>query len=189
MLLVVCFAVGLVSVPLMGGHLPKLAAFMPTHAWAVLLALGLQIGIISVFPGDGPQYDALHVVSYALLVVFLIANRHLPGLWIVCIGTTMNFLVISVNGGVMPATARALRIAGRVVDPEFFANSATVAHAKLAFLGDVFALPAGVPFANVFSAGDVCIIVGTLLTLHQVCETRFFPPKPQLTPLRPIGEV
>lgn len=189
MLLVVCFVLGLLSVPLLGGRLSKLATFTPAYSWAVLLALALQVGIISVFPGAGSQYDILHVVSYALLVAFLLRNRKLPGLWIVGIGTTMNFLVISANGGVMPATEKALRIAGRVVDPSLFANSAAVAHPKLAFFGDVFALPADMPFANVFSAGDVCIVLGALITLHQVCETRFFPPPPEIRPLQPIGEI
>ena len=189
MLLVVCFALSLLTVPLLGGRLSKLATFAPAYPWAVLLALALQIGIISVFPGEGSLYDALHVVSYALLVAFLLRNRKLPGLWIVGLGTTMNFMVISANGGVMPATAKALRISGRVLDPSIFANSATVANAKLAFFGDVFAVPASMPFANVFSAGDVCIVIGALITLHQICESRFFPAAPELTPLRPIGEI
>lgn len=186
MLLVVCFALCVLSVPLCGGKLVNLVDFTPRFAWAVLVAVALQIGIISLFPGAGALYDGLHVASYALVLAFLAANRRLPGLWIVGLGTTMNFVAISSNGGVMPATVQALSRAGRTIDPALFANSAAIPHPNFAFLGDVFAVPAAVPFANVFSAGDVCIMVGALLTLHQVCRTRFFPAPPELRPVQAL---
>ena len=43
---------------------------------------------------------------------------------------------------------------------EVFANAAYVEHARLWFLGDVFAIPASWPLANVFSVGDVLIALG-----------------------------
>jgi len=161
-------------------------SFAPRRAWAVFVAIGLQVGIISVFPGGGDLYVGLHLASYALLVVFLTGNSKIPGLWIITIGTIMNFVAIARNGGVMPATRGALASAGLRIDPTQFANSAHLASPKFAFLGDVFALPAQIPFANVFSAGDICIVLGVLLTLHQVCGTRFFPPRQRLTPLQPL---
>lgn len=188
MLLVICFAVCVVSVPLAGGRLGALATFSPRHVWAVFGSVGLQIGIISIWPGSGGIYLGLHLASYALLLVFLMYNRNLPGLWIIGMGTLMNFVAIASNGGVMPATAGALAKAGLIIDPTQFANSALLADPNFAFLGDVFAIPAGVPFANVFSPGDVCIVLGALLALHQVCATRFFPRRPTLTPLQSLDQ-
>ena len=188
MLLVICFAVCVASVPLAGGRLGALASFRPRHTWAVLGALGMQIGIISIWPGSGGIYLGLHLSSYALLLVFLLSNRKLPGLWIVGMGTFMNFAAIVSNGGVMPATPGALTKAGLTIDPDRFANSAQLVDPNYAFLGDVFAIPAGFPLANVFSAGDVCIVLGALLSLHQVCASRFFPARPTLTPLRPMSD-
>jgi len=185
-LLVICFALCVVSVPLAGGRLGALASFKPRHVWAVFAAIGLQVGIISIWPGSGGIYIGLHLASYALLLVFLMSNRNLPGLWIIGMGTLMNFAAIASNGGVMPATAGALTKAGLIIDPSQFANSARLADPNYAFLGDVFAVPAGFPFANVFSAGDVCIVLGALVTLHQVCASRFFPPRPTLTPLQQL---
>ena len=52
-------------------------------------------------------------------------------------------------------------------------NSAAIADAKLVFLGDVFAVPEPLPLANVFSAGDVCIVVGAALAVFQVCGSKF----------------
>ena len=187
-LLVICFAVCVASVPLAGGRLGALASLRPRHTWAVLGALGMQVGIISIWPGSGGIYLVFHLASYALLLVFLLYNRSIPGLWIVGMGTLMNFVVIASNGGVMPATAGALTRAGLTIDPDQFANSAQLVDPNYAFLGDVFAIPAAFPFANVFSPGDVCIVVGALLTLHQVCNSRFFPRRPTLTPLHTLDQ-
>jgi len=60
----------------------------------------------------------------------------------------------------MPATHGALATAGVTPSGETFANSAYVEHARLWFLGDVFAIPASWPLANVFSVGDVLIALG-----------------------------
>ncbi len=186
MLPVICFLLCVASVPLAGGRIGALATFSPRQLWLVFVAIGMQVGMITLFPGNGGAYIGLHLASYGLLLAFLLNNRRLPGLWIIGLGTVMNFVAIASNGGVMPATAGALRSAGRVIDPTQFANSAHLADPKFAFLGDVFALPSEFPFANVFSAGDVCIVMGALLTLHQVCGTRFFPPHPTLRPLQPL---
>jgi len=39
-------------------------------------------------------------------------------------------------------------------------------------LGDVLAVPAAVPMANVFSIGDVLILVGFAYGLHHLCGSR-----------------
>jgi hypothetical protein len=43
---------------------------------------------------------------------------------------------------------------------------------RLAFLGDIFATPASVPAANVFSVGDVLLVLGAFIFLHVVSESR-----------------
>ena len=72
----------------------------------------------------------------------------------------------------MPADAGALRTAGMTADPEAFTNSAALADAKVAFLGDVFAFPAWMPAANVFSVGDVLLVLGGWILAHHVCGSR-----------------
>lgn len=188
MLVTVCFLLCVISVPLAGGRLSALATFPLRQTWLVFAAIGLQIGIISLFPGSGSAYVWTHLFSYGMLLVFLAANRSLPGLWVITSGTLMNFVAIASNEGVMPATVGALRAAGKHIDPAQFANSAPLVDANYAFLGDVFAIPAGFPLANVFSAGDVCIVLGALLSLHQVCASRFFPARPTLTPLSSLTD-
>ena len=87
-------------------------------------------------------------------------------------GGALNFVAILANGGVMPAAPRALRGAGMVVDSAEFTNSGVVAHPHLQFLGDVFWLPSSWPVTNVFSVGDVLILLGALLALHCICASR-----------------
>ncbi|MGH2702980.1 MAG: DUF5317 domain-containing protein [Actinomycetota bacterium] len=183
MLLVVCFALTLMSVPIAGGRLSKLADWRPSQAWSILVAVGLQIAIISVFPGkENTLRLGVHLLSYGFILVFLVANRRVPGLWVVAMGAAMNFVAISANRGVMPATEAALRAAGRVIAAGDFSNSAALAEPKFAFLGDVFAIPAGLPFANVFSPGDICIVVGAALVVYQLARPARGSARPSAVP-------
>ena len=85
-------------------------------------------------------------------------------------GTACNLLAIAVNGGTMPANMDAWARAG--LDPipaDVFDNSTALSDPKLLFLGDVFAIPAGWPLANVFSIGDVLIVLGGTYLAHRWC--------------------
>jgi Family of unknown function (DUF5317) len=161
-----------ISVPLAGGHLTRAADLRFKAPWAIGLALLIQIVIISLVPGGGPLRPALHVGTYILAGVFLVLNRKIGGLWILMLGAVINAFVIGVNGGVMPANATALRTAGIHPSATEFANSAARPGAHLSFLGDVFALPAPLPLHNVFSVGDVLIVLGAGAILHIASDSR-----------------
>jgi hypothetical protein len=188
-LLVVCFLLAVVTVPLAGGDLTRLAEHRFRRPWALAAALAVQIVIISVIPDSDPLLlAAAHLVSYVLAILFLLANGSIPGLWLVGAGTGMNLVAIAANGGVMPATHAALAAAGRLPKGDGFVNSGVLEDPNLVFLGDVFAIPKELPFANVFSAGDVCIVVGAALVVHQVCRSRLAGGSRRVTvrPLKPI---
>jgi MFS family permease len=171
-ILILCVA----SVPLAGGRITRLGNIDFQRPWAGLAALILQYTIMRAFPeGDQTLHAVLHLVSYALMFYFLAANLSLPGLWLIGIGGACNALAIAANNGVMPAQSSALATAGIVQVPGEFANSTAVDDPKLWFLGDVFALPAGAPMANVFSVGDVLLLVGAFLLLHRVSNSRLAP--------------
>lgn len=163
-----------------GGSLRNLLSADLRHPWMPLLALGLQL---AVFEPTGPlpavrgHELALHVASYAVLGAFLLSNRHLPGIWLVGLGFACNAAAIVANGGLMPASEEALRTAGRWTLLEragmVYNNSAVIGpNTKLWFLGDVFAIPAGLPLANVFSLGDVLLALGVLVLLPALMGAR-----------------
>jgi hypothetical protein len=163
----------LASVPLLGGDLRRLSGIVLRGLWTLPLALGLQVLVITIAPDlPRPFTVAVHLLTYVLAAVFLVLNRHVPGLTLLTTGATLNGVVIALNGGTLPASASALQAAGVVYDPTVFTNSGVLAEPRLAWLGDVFAVPAGVPFANVFSVGDVYIVVGAAWLLHVTCRRR-----------------
>jgi hypothetical protein len=75
----------------------------------------------------------------------------------------------------MPASPSALAGAGLGVDEPGFQNSTALAAPRLAFLGDVFYLPASWPLSNVFSVGDILIALGMVWALHRICQSRLVP--------------
>ena len=171
MLLVVTALALLVTVPLAGGRLSALADVRPRAIWAVLLAAAIQVAITQIAGGSHLLHVALHVFSYVLDAYFVFANRHLKGVPLVALGAALNVLAIAANGGVMPASASAVRISG-IAERAGFDNSAALAHAHLAFLGDIIPVPGPWPIGNVLSIGDLIIFVGAFVVLHVACGSR-----------------
>lgn len=175
MLLAAALLVCIATVPLFGGKLERLAELELRARWTLVAALGTQMTIVYVVPGAPHELlEVAHVASYAFAVGFLWANRRVPGLLIIAIGGASNLLVIAANGGVMPASRSALHTAGLEDTPGQFASSIAVGHPKLSFLGDVFAVPASFPVHNVFSVGDIVIVVGAFVLLHRACDSALF---------------
>jgi hypothetical protein len=175
MLLVITAFALVASVPLAGGRLTRLADIRPRAVWAVLLAAAIQVAITTfAAKGSHSLHAALHVFSYVLDAYFVFANRRLSGIPVVALGAGMNLLAIAVNAGVMPASAAAIRISG-LGRHTGFDNSASLAHAHLAFLGDVIPVPGPWPIGNVLSVGDLIIFTGALLVFHRACGSRLIP--------------
>ena len=178
MILLAVLILGLVTVPLAGGRLACLADVELRHLWAVGVALGLQVLIISVFPDRFEwSHVPIHIASYVFAAWFVWANRHLPGMVVIGLGALSNAIAIVVNGGVMPASSTALRAAGIAPNgDDGFANSTVVEDPNLLFLGDIFSVPDSWPIIdNVFSVGDVLIAVGIVILVHGVCGSRLVP--------------
>ncbi|MDP9466365.1 MAG: DUF5317 domain-containing protein [Actinomycetota bacterium] len=171
------FLLLLVTVPLAGGRLSRLAALRVHGVGFIALALTLQIVMASVLPVLIPGAPrallvALHVTSYAIIAWALWLNRAVPGLLLIALGGGTNAGVIALNGGTLPARPAALAEAGLRVDPREFANSGVVDDPVLAWLGDVMATPSWLPFRNVISLGDVVVLIGSAVLLHVVCASR-----------------
>jgi hypothetical protein len=173
MLLGLVFLAALITVPLARGRLTALADLQLRRVWLAPLGIVVQIAIIEVIPsGSAGVHEAVHMLSYVLLGAFAWSNRRIPGVPVILLGGALNFIVIAANGGVMPADPE---LARHVAGAEGFVNSGAMQHPHLLFLGDVFATPQSWPMYNVFSVGDVIIVLGVLGLLHGVSGSRLVP--------------
>ena len=132
------------------------------HPWrwtlVIWAAVVIQLIILRVSLPSGFA-PVLHVLTYVMALGFLLKNRRAPGVLIVGAGALSNGVTIALNGGTLPASARAVAAAGTGSNSTFD-NTAVLAHPVLPWLGDVFAWPAPLPLANTFSVGDALIVVG-----------------------------
>ena len=175
MFLGVIFLVCLISVPLLRGRLTALGELELRRPWLAVAAIGLQVLIISVIPsGPAGMHEAVHMASYALFGAFAWANRRTPGVPLIALGGLLNFVAIAANGGVMPADPDLALHAARE-GAGGFVNSGAMDAPRLLFLGDVLATPRSWPLYNVYSVGDVTIVLGVLVLLHRVCGSRLLP--------------
>ncbi|MBA3622585.1 MAG: DUF5317 family protein, partial [Euzebyales bacterium] len=82
MILFVAFALAALSVPLAGGQLSALSQLRLRSTWLVLVALLVQVVVISVLADvlAAGLLAVVHVASYLLAVAFLVVNRRVPGM-------------------------------------------------------------------------------------------------------------
>ncbi len=173
MLPVVLLVLCLSTVPLAGGRLELLADLRFRAVGLVAVALAVQILILAVFnDGDPTLLGIVYVSTFLTAAGFVWLNRRVPGVPILAVGGASNAIAIIANDGVKPARVGALEAAGRPVTEAAFRNSTSVADAHVPWLGDYFAIPEPVPLANVFSVGDVVLLVGALVLLHVSCRSR-----------------
>lgn len=157
--------IGLIAGALLGGRLEAIAETRIRWWPVAIVAFAVQVLIFG--PLDrvvGAAGTPLYLASTIAVVGVVLLNRRIPGLVVVAIGALSNLAAIVANGGLMPADAGALALAG--LDPsEGFTNSVVLERPALGPLTDIFALPDGVPFANVFSVGDVLIGIGIAVAI------------------------
>jgi hypothetical protein len=153
--------IGLLVGLLTGGRLARLGE--GRFRWAPLALAGLLVQVVVFF---GPVAERigdlgvpLYVGSTALVLAAVLRNAMIPGLPLVALGAASNLAAIVANGGYMPAAPGALAALGRDVGAGY-SNSTIVEAPALAPLTDLYALPAWLPYANVFSIGDVLIAAG-----------------------------
>jgi len=170
-------AVVLMLVPvLIGGQPSRMASIRLRRSSWIVLALVFQVLVFEALQWPAPVLRVGHVATYAVAAWFLWLNRRVPGMLLVGTGALANGVTITLNGGTLPARISALRTAGLELDPEKYVNSGVLAHPHLWFLGDVFAIPASVPLANVFSIGDVLIVLGAGYASWRICGAWWWRP-------------
>jgi hypothetical protein len=158
---------------LLGGRPAGLAELQFRWAPAMLLGLLIQVALFSTPLTDvvGAAGPPIYVGSTALVLFAMLLNYRITGIPIIAVGAISNLAAIVANGGYMPADPGALASGGGSV-PATYSNSVVVAHPALQPLTDIFALPAWLPFANVFSIGDVLIGIGVCVVIVAAMRRR-----------------
>jgi len=153
---------GILFALLVGGRPGRLLELELRHAWCVLTALGIQLALVWFSFGSSVPAElgtVIHISSYGFLAFFATANAGTKVLLPLFAGMAANAVAIVANGGKMPVSPDAARAAGIDVGAQ---SNVQLGGERLTFLGDVFALPHQIPFANVFSVGDLLIGVGMM---------------------------
>jgi hypothetical protein len=154
---VVALALGLAT----GGRLEGLTELR--FRWAGLAMAGLLVQLLLFLPPVAERVGgvgaAIYAASSALVLVAVLANLAIPGLKLAAVGAAANLVAITANGGYMPASPGALAALGKEVGSAY-SNSAVVPDPVLEGLTDIWAMPAWLPFANVFSIGDLLLALG-----------------------------
>ena len=113
----------------------------------------------------------IQIGTQAILLLFVALNINKPGLVIFGMGTLMNFLVITLNGGFMPTNLDAARYLYPHAADGFLQLGQRLGHSKdmlialadtkLWMLSDCLLLPQiGDSYRVIFSLGDILIAVG-----------------------------
>lgn len=151
---------------ILGGRSGGLAELQFRWPWAMLLGLAIQVVLFSTPVTDvvGAAGPPIYVGSTALVLFAILMNHRMTGMPIVALGAISNLAAILANGGYMPADPSLLAAHGSVI-PSTYSNSAIVVEPALRPLTDIFALPDWLPFANIFSVGDVLIGLGVCIVI------------------------
>lgn len=166
MFILYAIVIGLVVGRALGGRIDGLADLRIRWAPLIVIGLAVQIALFSTPLTDrvGDLGPMIYVGSTAAVVAAILANRRLRGMLLLAIGAFSNLAAIVANGGYMPADPGAMASLAKGA-PTTYSNSAILADPALRPLTDIFALPSWLPFANVFSLGDILIGIGLAFVL------------------------
>lgn len=161
---------------LRGGTLRHFAA-LPIR-WAPLAIVGFALQpltflLLAQISALAWATVPIYLLSMALLCAWVALNWRIPGMPLIAAGLLMNLLAVAANGGHMPVDPAAARLAGRYddlvgLDPLVSKHQLAIdGQVRLRLLTDIVGLPAGVPFAPVWSLGDIVLTIGIALLCYR----------------------
>ena len=175
MLRIVIVAAVIAVALLRGGTLRNFAALPLRWAPLAILAFALQpltFLVLAEIPWLARATVPLYLLSMALLCAWVARNWRIPGMPLIAAGLLMNLLALAANGGHMPVDPAAARVAG-LYDDLAGLDAAASKHAladgqvRLWLLTDIVGLPKALPFAPVWSLGDIVLTAGIALLCYR----------------------
>jgi hypothetical protein len=110
---------------------------------------------------------AVSISGLLLVAAAALANRALPGAWLVGLGALLNSAVTLVNGG-MPVDPGALAISGKA-PPSDGLHVILGPDTRISFLADVLLIPV---INNIYSVGDVVLAIGGFWMVFRLTRSR-----------------
>ena len=110
---------------------------------------------------------AVSITGLLLVAVVALANRALPGTWLVASGALLNSAVTFANGG-MPVDPGALAVSGKA-PPSDSLHVILGPDTRFPFLADVLLIPV---INNIYSLGDVLLAVGGFWMTFRLLRSR-----------------
>ncbi|MHB0999007.1 MAG: DUF5317 domain-containing protein [Armatimonadota bacterium] len=149
----------------------RLYFFYLSFALSLIVVAAGQLGDLKVWL---PFIRITNVVQYIVLLAAIGVNLHVKDMWLPFAGTFCNFLVVTVNGGVMPVSLKALKQAGMEYLLKPGAFDWDIRHAildsstRMGFLSDIIPVPGyGKFMPEVASIGDVLLAVGIFIIVQR----------------------
>jgi len=164
----------------------KLNPLTLNYEWLVFVAflpqlIAFQLPWTRATLSDGWVRTAL-VSSQFLLLVFAWFNRKAPGFWLLGIGLVLNFLVIILNGGLMPISPEIVsKYLPNAPDGTWMIGERlgttkdivlNISETRFWWLSDRFTLPDWINYAVAFSFGDILIWIGAFWLLWSLGAPR-----------------
>lgn len=161
-----------------GGHLGNLSHLPLRKIGWFILAFIIQIGLY-LLTGEktfiGKYGPLIHILSYVFIIIGLERNWEIKEIKIISVGIFLNFLVIVLNGGRMPALINTPNLSRLSLNKlNSLADGSDPRHClynnstRLGFLSDIFSLPAFFPYSVIFSIGDLIASIGAFLLIQKV---------------------
>jgi len=157
---------------MLGGRLVSLGQLRFRSFWMIVVGLAAQVVVIRSVGRDWGWEAQLHPAlifgAYLLILAGLWRNRQIPGMLLVFLGFTFNFVTIAANGGAMPVTYKVLQDSGQAYlvngpqSGQYVSRSKDILltrdEARLWPLTDVLITPP--PVRRAISVGDLMTLAG-----------------------------
>lgn len=143
------------------------------NGWYLLIFSAILQGLLS--RGIIPiSFHFITIVStYVLLILCLLLNIRRLSMKIILIGIILNFIIIALNGGYMPVSLDALGFAGYNLST-ITSGILDTFHCVLTkdtlvpFLGDFIPIPEPYWFPQIWSVGDLFLMVGIFIFVQDL---------------------
>lgn len=175
--MVYLFMMGLVAIALLRRSIVSLFDIRFRMAWVFLVSLFAQL-LLAFLARVGVHIPSYYLgFSFVGIVVGLLFNLHLKGIPIMVVGAFVNLIALVTNGGHMPVSEQALRMAGLSVNKAMFDNNSRhvwMTHLHWWWLGDYIPIP-----KHVLSPGDVIVAIGMMVFLFTNSKKEHLPRRKQ----------